>query len=176
MGGAQEKISSSSTPETLQSAALHRAGQRETAGFMSGSNSTTWGRVDSIDLVLVLYGPLAAGTVAACHRRQRCRWLAAISCVQWRLMVSSSDCAARRAAETLRGSGGELVPHRSRVLYDPEILESAKMQHVMWTLCVLGMLPDIPGTHVVRGTRRYSRYGRRLQPLHKKSGPCLLEG
>ena len=28
---------------------------------------------------------------------------------------------------------------------------------IMWTLCVLGMLPGIPGTHAVRGTFRYSR-------------------
>ena len=25
---------------------------------------------------------------------------------------------------------------------------------IMWTLCVLGMLPDISGTHAVRGNRR----------------------
>ena len=45
---------------------------------------------------------VAARTVAARHRRQR--WLAATPGVQRRLMVSSSDCAARRLAERLRGA------------------------------------------------------------------------
>ena len=45
---------------------------------------------------------------------------------------------------------------------------------IMWSLCVLGMLPDIPGTHAVRGTRRYSRYMRRLQPLQKNDQICCL--
>lgn len=40
------------------------------------------------------------------------------------------------------------------------------------------MLPDIPGTYVVRGTRRYSRYGRWLRRLQKsmKNEGCYLKG
>ena len=37
---------------------------------------------------------------------------------------------------------------------------------VVWVLCVIGMLSDMPGTHTVRGTRRDSRYRLPLQPLH----------
>ena len=41
--------------ETLYNAALLRPGARGSAGFISGSGSTTWG-IDKIDLA-VLYGP-----------------------------------------------------------------------------------------------------------------------
>ena len=47
-------------------------------------------------------------------------------------------------------------------------LQNNRLADILWCLCKLCTLSDIPGTHTVRGTRRYSRYGRRLRPLHKK--------
>ena len=41
-------------------------------------------------------------------------------------------------------------------------------RHYMWNLGVLDTLSNTPCTHTVRGTCRCRRYGRRLQPLHKK--------
>ena len=52
-------------------------------------------------------------------------------------------------------------------------LQIYRLVAIMWNLGVLDMLPNIPGTHTVRGTSRCSRYGdgcSRFKKSIKKQG------
>ena len=86
MGGAQEQISSSSTLETLNNAALHRPGARGAAGLINVCRFTTWG-VESVDLP-VLYGPRLAQLPPAIVASDGWRLLLASSGGSWLVLVT----------------------------------------------------------------------------------------